>query len=83
MAKFQDQFGPRKWQYFEEQFLSAYSTCFKVPETRGGKKYFSETLIDGPLNYTTVIVTIDSPTKESKVSRESTVIEIRELNIIL
>ena len=34
----QGQFRPRKRQYFEKRFLSAYSTGFKVPETRVGKK---------------------------------------------
>ena len=39
MAKLQGRFRPRKWQYFEKRFLPAYSTGFKVPETRGSKNF--------------------------------------------
>ena len=50
MTKIQGQFRPRKRQYFEKRFLPAYSTGFKVPETRVDKKNYSfKTLLDGPL----------------------------------
>jgi len=31
-----------------KRFLPAYSTAFRVPDTRGGKIFFFQTLLDGP-----------------------------------
>ena len=39
MAELQGRFRIRNRQYFEKRFLPAYSTGFKVPETRGGKNF--------------------------------------------
>ena len=39
MAELQVRFGIGNRQYFEKRFLPAYSTGFKVPETREGKKF--------------------------------------------
>ena len=39
MAELQVRFGIGNRQYFEKRFLPAYSTGFKVPETRGGKNF--------------------------------------------
>ena len=39
MTKLQGRFRPRKREYFEKRFLPAYSTGFKVPETRGSKNF--------------------------------------------
>ena len=50
ITELQTRFGIRKRQYFEKRFSPAYSTAFRVPETRmGKKKIFFETLLDGPL----------------------------------
>ena len=53
MAELQVRFGIGNRRYFEKRFLPAYSTGFKVPETRGGKIFFIffKTLLDGPLSY--------------------------------
>ena len=56
MAELQVRFGIGNRQYFEKRFLPAYSTGFKVPETRGGKNFlFFKTLLDGPLIYAVAI----------------------------
>ena len=54
MTKLQTRFSIRKRQYFEKRFLPAYSTALRAPETRKGKKYFFETLLDGPL-YSSIV----------------------------
>ena len=40
ITELQTRFGIRKRQYFEKRFSPAYSTAFRVPETRMGKKKF-------------------------------------------
>ena len=56
ITQLQGRFGIRKRQYYEKRFLPAYSTALRVPQTRGGKKKFFQTLLDGPLFHFPVIL---------------------------
>ena len=50
ITQLQGRFRIRKRQFYEKRFLPAYSTALRAPQTRGGKKkFFFQTLLDGPL----------------------------------